>query len=308
MFTAQTAAIDNGDGVAVCWTNELRGLGAQWAGHLANVIGPLSADLFVAAADKGNQSHVLAFPEVKRVLRKQDLIPDPGREGIMAELRESGSPLYEEFADSFGNQRRSGLFQWYFRSRCLDLVEQYEAERGRQYAWLVYLRVDSWWLAPHPPLHLLDPKLCWIPEGEDWKGVNDRHATCGREPGRTYFRVWDALKAGTMPVLEAANSERALKAYLDSWHMAIGRFPNIFGIVCCPDWAKCQGNPKCKDGFKYESEAEAAKRNAALLQKGWVWAQGDQGLVLAAPARRGFLSASVSSMADPITTGQLLEM
>lgn len=284
--------------VAACWTSELRGIHDSWANQLKNVIQPLGADLFVAAADKGNATAILGTPELQAVVRGAELVPDPGREGVMNELRASGSPLYQDFSESYGNQRRSGLFQWYFRSRCLNLIERHEVQRGEPYAWLIYLRADSHWLAPHPPLHLLDPQSCWIPEGEDWKGVNDRYAACGRARGGGYFRVWDSLKEGSMTVLEAANSERALKSYLNETGVPISRFPNVFGIMCCPKWAKCQGNPQCVDGFKYPDEAASARQNAKLLQTGAAWAQGGKGLVLAMPAPLHFLSPRAAPPVD----------
>jgi len=282
--------------VAACWTSQLRGISESWQNQLEKVIRPLGADVFISAADSGNPTAVLATPELQAVVREMELVSDPGKDGIMNELRESGSPLYQEFRESYGNQKRSGLYQWYFRSRCLKLIERYEMRRGEPYAWLVYLRADSTWLATHPPLQLLDPKSCWIPEGEDWKGVNDRYAVCGRASGNTYFRVWDTLKEGNMTVLEAANSERALRSYLNETGVSTRRFPNIFGVSCCPSWAKCQGNPRCVDGFKYPDEVAMARLNVQFMHRGAVWTPGGSGLVLAMPRSVEFLSPRVPAV------------
>lgn len=50
--------------------------------------------------------------------------------------------------------------------------------RLNNYTHFIVTRTDFEWLAPHPPLHLLNRRLAWIPEGEDYHGYNDRHAVC----------------------------------------------------------------------------------------------------------------------------------
>ena len=45
----------------------------------------------------------------------------------------------------------------------------------------VITRSDFVWLCPHPPLVILDRRAIWVPNGQDWGGVNDRHLVASRD-------------------------------------------------------------------------------------------------------------------------------
>ena len=64
-----------------------------------------------------------------------------------------------------------------------------------RYARVIFTRLEFEWLRPHPPLHLLDPALLWLPTGEDNTGLNDRHWVANRRDAEGLFRRWDALVA-----------------------------------------------------------------------------------------------------------------
>ena len=64
---------------------------------------------------------------------------------------------------------------------------------GRRYERVMFTRLEMEWLAPHPPLDLLDAKYIWVPTGEDNTGVNDRHWLANRADAEGVFRRWDAL-------------------------------------------------------------------------------------------------------------------
>ncbi len=40
---------------------------------------------------------------------------------------------------------------------------------------IVMTRSDFRWLSPHPPLDILDPGSLWVPDGEHYGGIVDRH-------------------------------------------------------------------------------------------------------------------------------------
>ena len=50
-----------------------------------------------------------------------------------------------------------------------------------RYDRFVLTRSDFVWLSPHPPLDILDPDLIWVPEGENYGGLNDRHLVASRQ-------------------------------------------------------------------------------------------------------------------------------
>jgi hypothetical protein len=49
-----------------------------------------------------------------------------------------------------------------------------------RYDRFVISRSDFMWLCPHPPLSILDPREIWVPDGEHWGGLNDRHMVVSR--------------------------------------------------------------------------------------------------------------------------------
>ena len=50
-----------------------------------------------------------------------------------------------------------------------------------RYDRFVVTRSDFVWLCPHPPLSILDPRSLWIPDGEHYGGVTNRHLVVSRE-------------------------------------------------------------------------------------------------------------------------------
>ena len=50
-----------------------------------------------------------------------------------------------------------------------------------RYERFIVTRSDFVWLCPHPPLSLLDAGSLWIPDGEDYGGLTDRHLVVARE-------------------------------------------------------------------------------------------------------------------------------
>jgi hypothetical protein len=49
-----------------------------------------------------------------------------------------------------------------------------------RYDRFVISRSDFMWLCPHPPLSILDCSAIWVPDGEHWGGLNDRHLVASR--------------------------------------------------------------------------------------------------------------------------------
>jgi hypothetical protein len=49
-----------------------------------------------------------------------------------------------------------------------------------RYDRFVITRSDFIWLCPHPPLSILDRESIWVPDGENYDGVNDRHLVVSR--------------------------------------------------------------------------------------------------------------------------------
>ena len=49
-----------------------------------------------------------------------------------------------------------------------------------RYDRFIITRSDFIWLCPHPPLSILKPENMWVPDGEDYGGIADRHLAVSR--------------------------------------------------------------------------------------------------------------------------------
>lgn len=102
---------------------------------------------------------------------------------------------------------------------------------AKNYSHFIITRTDFQWLAPHPPLHLLDHRHVWIPEGEDYKGYNDRHAVCSRKNVFPYLSFFDGLISGEafkyLSPYKSLNHEYQLKLHLEHQGIRVGRFKNL---------------------------------------------------------------------------------
>lgn len=73
-------------------------------------------------------------------------------------------------------QPGSGAIQIYFRmflKQCL-----LESRVHEKYERVVITRSDFFHGVPHVPLDLLDSRYIWVPHGEHYGGINDRHVIC----------------------------------------------------------------------------------------------------------------------------------
>jgi len=97
------------------------------------------------------------------------------------------------FAPVLGNHNVSCMRELHDLHRVFALIVAHERHRGSAYERLVFSRLEFRWLAPHPPLALLEPRVLWTPSGQNLNGVNDRHAVMDRRHGPAYFGRWELL-------------------------------------------------------------------------------------------------------------------
>ena len=66
-----------------------------------------------------------------------------------------------------------------FRQRLLDMITSLGLLE--KYDRFIVTRSDYFYGAPHPACDLLDPAFVWLPDGEDYRGLSDRHWVLSRE-------------------------------------------------------------------------------------------------------------------------------
>ena len=147
------------------------------------------------------------------------------------------------FSPVIGNSALNVLRQQYALSRCLHLSRAQEAATGHLYDRIVHSRLEYIWMAPHPPLELLDRRCAWVPDGEDFGGLNDRHAVLNREHAAIYHGRWEMILDGRVmtnnPNLRAGtccgsmSDEKWLYGLMRHYRVPVCRFPELSFLTCC---------------------------------------------------------------------------
>jgi len=178
--------------------------------------------------------------------------------------------------------------------RCLQLVRRHESLSILRYHYVAFSRIDIHWFAPPPPLKFFlqaDPDAIWLPDGQDWDGVNDRFALVPRRWADAFFGRWPRLLNGSLlsAVRSAAGHRRLdlkfeagpewlLLAALRRARATVLRFSPVAAVLCASGskrgrYGRCT-RPSGPLGlsFKYSSEASEAQANVARLGAvGWEW-------------------------------------
>jgi len=183
------------------------------------------------------------------------------------------------------------------KSRCLDAVESIERSRGGKFDWLAYVRSDYDFLEAHPPLrHMSARGGIWVPDGEDYGGLNDRWAVMQRKHAFAYFRRWESFLDGSaIPMFErefhgnarfgsgdpsygqVLNPEVSLLLHLH-WHKVwpeqVSRFLPTAALSCVRSSPSCEVRSSIvgRPGWRHLSEFSNARGVAWRLQHGWTWA------------------------------------
>jgi hypothetical protein len=259
--------LSNTSSVAVCYSGWLavrvpkRGAGARR--HLLDV---LAADAFVAGTYLPPEMAACGG-QTKCLLRRLDGLRPITRARVdpmlsVEDLRRlvTVSPNWPAVSKHFDHRRTlNGISIWapllgdgnlsVLRelndySRVFRLVEEYERARGLPYERVVFSRLEFDWLAPHPPLDLLEPEAVWLPSGGVSGGVNDRHAVVSRSAAPTYFKRWQLLLSPHLfrrlprRVILREGPEELLKSVLSGAKLRVRYFPSTMVLGCCSATAR----------------------------------------------------------------------
>jgi hypothetical protein len=144
-----------------------------------------------------------------------------------------------------------------------------------KYTHFIVTRTDLEWLAPHPPLQLLNQRLAWIPEGEDYHGYNDRHVVCSARIIDQYLNFLDSLISGEaysyLHPYKSLNHEYQLKLHLIHRGIRVGRFKNLAYVTGGSSTQTNWSGLKLKeiDGItyycKYPGEVDSSVANSKAL-------------------------------------------
>lgn len=143
-----------------------------------------------------------------------------------------------------------------------------------RYQWYIITRSDYYYLHPHPTYMFDYPQNIWVPEGEDWGGITDRHVVIPHAYLHTMLDFVDTLMRNPAQVIDAMNYQRpwgfwnlekVLKWRLEAngvWDR-VKRFPQVMFTVRDADtktrWSQGVWNAELNLFIKYPDEYKRAK-------------------------------------------------
>jgi len=106
-----------------------------------------------------------------------------------------------------------------------------------KYDRFVFTRSDHFYGCPHD-LSALDPRKIWVPKGQDWGGLTDRHLVCSAADVLKVLNVLPPVlrRPDRYDVREIGNPERLIKLRLieDGLWENVWRFPKTFFAIKAP--------------------------------------------------------------------------
>ena len=180
--------------VLVCLVGSTRAHRLTFPGFKRQVIDQLNGDLALALCINENYDYNNAFWQHAKYRWTGPLFDDMGEAFDLAQnwlCQQNGL----QAADWRLMLRLKGLWQGKIRSsdpqpsvasiatfcRWLLLHGMQQDDVLDRYDRFVITRSDFVWLCPHPPLSVLERSAIWVPDGEHYGGINDRHVVVSRE-------------------------------------------------------------------------------------------------------------------------------
>lgn len=272
----------------ICFIGTLRSLATTAESIKTNLIEPLEADVaFCVSRTSSNDEENLGFFSSNKI--------------VACSIYEDADAGYEHLCNTISRERFGAIepFPWtralsiqgnwlgglkgipgsgmhlnYNHYKLKGLLESPPIQ-DTQYSHFIITRTDFQWLAPHPPLKLMDDGIAWIPEGEDYQGYNDRHVVCSRQIVDRYLDFFESLISGEaytyLHPYKALNHEYQLRLHLIHRGVRVGRFKNLAYLTGTAETQTNWSGMKTKiiDGSayhcKYPAEVDSAVANSTAL-------------------------------------------
>ncbi|HTS53511.1 MAG TPA: hypothetical protein VMH26_09585 [Burkholderiales bacterium] len=169
-------------------------------------------------------------------------------------------------------------------SRWLLLHSLQQDEILDRYDRFVITRSDLVWSCPHPPLSVLDRDAIWLPDGENYGGLNDRHLVVSRADVVNCLNVIEDIVLDPCRLYEEMkhhagwNNEQLLAHHLGRKGLLhkVKRFPYVMYSARSvhdesPTWSRGRYEGSVGHYVKYPREFEAASSYATVIRSRADW-------------------------------------
>jgi hypothetical protein len=176
-----------------------------------------------------------------------------------------------------------------------------------RYDRFVISRSDFVWLCPHPPLSILDRDAIWVPDGEHYGGLNDRHLVVSRVDLVNCLNVIQDILLHPIQLYEEMKNEPGYYYWNNELFFAhhlrrkglfdkVKRFPYVMYMARPTNdesltWSRGHYAPAVGHYVKYEKEFRTASSYATIIRCRADWEKG---------AWRQFNPALVTSRPDSL--------
>jgi hypothetical protein len=155
-----------------------------------------------------------------------------------------------------------------------------------RYDRFVITRSDFVWPCPHPPLSVLDRDAIWVPDGEYYGGISDRHLVASRSDVIACLSVIEDILLHPFQLYEemkhqSCNNEQFLAYHLKRKGLLhkVRVFPYVMYTArsmsdTSPTWMSGDYEPTVGHFVKYEKEFRAASAHATIIHSRANWQKG----------------------------------
>lgn len=209
--------------VALLFSGETRSINTTWENISKNIISPISkysqVDLY------GVFPSVFSFRENKTVKNCDTdfLSKIQWKQLSIIEPKKFDDKLVKKFANKTRNEplRTNGLLNmWHMWKEVNNLKIKHE--NNFKYDWVFRMRPDSWFDAQIENLKLLNNNNLYIPDHDDWGGINDRFALSSSKNMDIYNSLIDHCEK-IFDMGNAFHVETFLKKHIDNHKISIKR-------------------------------------------------------------------------------------
>ncbi len=165
------------------------------------------------------------------------------------------------------------FFRWFLLQ---NLIRSRAVEA---YDYFIVTRSDYYYRHPHPRIvNRTDPSLIWIPEGEDYWGITDRHIVMPRMHVYAALSLMDPICDDLEELYNAMMNRREwnIEQYL-KFHFGrrgilqyVRRFPLVMFTVRNPNtsvtWSPGDFNPEVGMIVKYPTEYDLSRESTPMLE------------------------------------------
>jgi len=263
-----------------------------------NLLDQMNCDLALCVGiNKNTEKEGNKYYSYAKYIWEVDDPPDCGPVYTDICLKENGDPNWKDLLNieedsgekedlNLGGIRTlkakgSGAYLYYYRWLLLQQLRR--EELISKYKWFIITRSDFIWNIPHPNTSILNDNYIYIPDGEKYGGITDRHTILPAKYVETYLNIIHPIIHNPLLVkniyndLDHINPECFIKWWLEynNIYKYVKYFPYIMYSVRekngSTSWSKGDWSEENMYYIKYSTEFNSYKKFSNIIHNQEYW-------------------------------------